>query len=234
MLQTYFLFILIIFFSPIQENAKIEGAWRLNKGAEEIVKIYADGYFMLATYNKANKTFVRAEGGTYTLNGKDYIETIEFDTQDSTRVGTTWKNGKISHLTAHKLMFQIKALEVWERIDQSATSLTGNWRITARADANGNMNPMQRSARKTLKILSGTRFQWAAINTDTKQFFGTGGGTYTAKDGKYVETLEFFSRDNNRVGAVLPFDFEVKGSDWIHSGLSSKGDKINEVWSREK
>jgi hypothetical protein len=234
MFQTYLLLITLLLFAPTAKQAKIEGAWQLKRGSEEIVKIYADGYFMFATFDKASKVFVKAAGGTYTLEGDNYTEIIEFDSQDSTRVGTSWRDGKIAKLTKNKLRFQIKAMEQWERIDESMTTLTGNWRITARADANGKLNPMQRSARKTLKILSGTRFQWVAINTDTKQFFGTGGGTYTAKEGKYVETLEFFSRDNNRVGAVLSFDFEVKESDWLHSGLSSKGDKINEVWSREK
>ena len=29
-------------------------------------------------------------------------------------------------------------------------------------------------------------------------------------DGKYTENIEFFSRDNNRVGASLSFDYEIK------------------------
>lgn len=234
MFQTYFLLIVLLLISPTTERGKLEGAWRLQgNNTEETVKIYADGYFMFATYDKVNKKFISAGGGTYALDGKKYKETLEYNTTDSTKVGTSWAT-KISDLTESKLTFKDRKAEIWQKIYQSTTSLTGNWRITARADANGKVNPMQKSARKTLKILSGTRFQWAAINTDTKQFFGTGGGTYTAKDGKYIETLEFFSRDNNRVGANLPFEYEVKGSDWFHSGLSSKGDKINEVWSREK
>jgi hypothetical protein len=86
--------------------------------------------------------------------------------------------------------------------------------------------------RKTFKILSGTRFQWIAMNTSTGEFFGTGGGTYTLKDGKYTENIEFFSRDSSRVGMTLTFDAKVDGSKWEHSGLSSKGDKIKEEWSR--
>jgi hypothetical protein len=87
---------------------------------------------------------------------------------------------------------------------------------------------------ENLKLLTGNRFQWAAINPETKQFMGTGGGTYTAINGKYTEKLEFFSRDNNRVGRSLPFDAELKGNDWYHRGQSSTGGKVSEVWSREK
>jgi len=91
-----------------------------------------------------------------------------------------------------------------------------------------------RGPRKTLKILSGTRFQWAAINPETKQFSGTGGGTYTFENGKYTENIEFFSRDNSRVGASLTFDGEVSGDKWKHSGNSSTGNPIAEIWTRER
>jgi hypothetical protein len=58
-----------------------------------------------------------------------------------------------------------------------------------------------------------------------------GGGTYTAKDGKYIENITFFSRDDSRVGASLDFNYEVIDGEWHHSGLSSKGDPIYEIWT---
>ncbi|MBK8310764.1 MAG: hypothetical protein IPL04_07545 [Chitinophagaceae bacterium] len=57
---------------------------------------------------------------------------------------------------------------------------------------------------------------------------------YTLKDGKYTETIEFFSRDSSRVGASLSFDYSLKEGVWIHQGLSSKGAPIYEEWSRLK
>jgi hypothetical protein len=233
-IQYIFALVLLFQIKNSMPPTTLEGAWKLqHSDTEETVKIYADGYFMFARYDRLQKKFVYAGGGTYTHRGENYQEKLEFFSADSTQVGSVW-NEKITQLDAKKLLFQVKALEVWERIEGESTVLTGNWRITARADAEGKLNQMTRGTRKTLKILSGTRFQWAAINPETKQFFGTGGGTYTAQEGKYVETLAFFSRDNARVGANLSFDFEVKGSDWLHTGLSSKGDKISEVWSREQ
>src|SRR5690606_36719009 len=93
------------------------------------------------------------------------------------------------------------------------------------------LNPPR--ARKTLKVLTGTRFQWAAINAETKEFFGTGGGTYTFSNGKYTENIEYFSRDSSRVGASLAFDGKIEGDLWHHSGLSSAGAPIYEIWKRE-
>ena len=85
-----------------------------------------------------------------------------------------------------------------------------------------------------MKILSGTRFQWIAFNTETKEFMGTGGGTYSTVDGKYTENIDFFSRDNSRVGASLEFDYELNGDEWHHKGLSNKGDPIYEIWNLRK
>ena len=77
-------------------------------------------------------------------------------------------------------------------------------------------------ARKTLKFLLDGHFQWTAFNTETFQFLGSGGGTYSAQEGDYIETIAYFSRDNSRVGAVLPFRYDLKGMDWHHQGIEQQ------------
>lgn len=97
----------------------------------------------------------------------------------------------------------------------------------------GEMQAMRQGPRKTIKMITGTRFQWAAFNPDTKQFSGTGGGTAEMKDGKYIEHIEFFSRNADRIGATLSFDYKVDGDKWGHSGKSSAGNPIREIWTRQ-
>ena len=96
------------------------------------------------------------------------------------------------------------------------------------------MVEMPLRSRRTLKLLTGSYFQWAAINIETGEFSGTGGGRYTFENGKYTEHILFFSRDASRVGMSLSFDDKLEDGDWIHTGLSSKGDPIYEIWSRMK
>ena len=68
-----------------------------------------------------------------------------------------------------------------------------------------------------------------------KEFKGTGGGSYTTIDGKYSEKIEFFSRDNSRVGMSLEFDYNIDKGNWIHKGKTSKGNPLHEIWvKREK
>ena len=137
-------------------------------------------------------------------------------------------------MTDQQLLTDINGTQQpWARIDEGRDKLAGVWRITGRM-VDGKVNQMQRGDRKTLKLISGTRFQWMAINPATKEFFGTGGGTYTFIDGKYTEHIEFFSRDSSRVGATLVFEGSVKDGVWNHSGKSSKGEPLNELWTKEK
>jgi len=109
--------------------------------------------------------------------------------------------------------------------------LQGKWVMSGRYN-NGEFRTRDTNLpRKTMKVLIDGFFQWIAFNTETFRFSGSGGGEYEAVDGKYIEKIQYFSRDDSRVGAELDFNYEVKEGDWYHSGLSSKGNPINEVWT---
>jgi hypothetical protein len=119
----------------------------------------------------------------------------------------------------------------WNRADDGTPGkLAGAWLLTGR-ERDGVITTRTPGDRKTMKILSGTRFQWIAYNSASMEFSGSGGGSYTTQDGKYVENIEFFSRDSTRVGASLEFDFQLINGEWHHKGKSSKGEPIYEVWS---
>ena len=210
--------------------AQLKGTWQ-QKGDDGIITslICSDDYLMMTRYKE--KEFIYTEGGTYKITNGTIAYKSEFNSADTSRVGKTL-NFKIT-ISGKKL--SVENVGEWQQMDDGSTPASALYCITGRMGNDGNISPMQRGPRKTLKMLTGTRFQWAAINPETKQFSGTGGGSYVIKDGKYTETIEFFSRDNNRVGASLTFDYELKdGKDWHHSGLSSAGAKIYEVWSKEQ
>ena len=226
---------LIMAFNKVEMKQIIEldGAWRLKNGNEEQVLLFAGGYFTHTVYNKAGKQFIQARGGVYTMNKDKLTISYEFDTKDKEQVGRS-----VSYtlgLQNNQLTTNINQnQEIWNRIDEGRTGLAGLWKITARQQE-GKMVPIhQAGTRKTVKILTSSRFQWAAIDPGTKQFMGTGGGTYTFSNGKYTENIEFFSRDSSRVGSALSFDGKVENGDWHHRGASSKGYPIYEVWSRSK
>ncbi|WP_209332720.1 hypothetical protein [Lunatimonas salinarum] len=217
----------------------IEGAWKLTHQNgkpitnQEYIKIYQDGYFAYGAKETGTNKFLHAGGGLFTMEGSNYVEHMDFFTPDPDQVGT--KNQYKIDFADNKLVISGKVkgkdlIEIWEKVGSREDDLTQNWVITGRK-VDGETRSMTPGARRTVKILSGGRFQWIAFNSETKEFSGTGGGTYEAKDGKYTEQITFFSRDDSRVGASLGFDYEVKDNQWHHSGLSSTGNPIYEIWS---
>ena len=215
------------------QDSGISGAWKMTSGSSENSLIIEDGFFFHTNYSVNPKNFIFSQGGTYTLSGKNIKAKFYFNTESKDRVGE--ELDVIYNLEKDNLTLAIGGeKQVWKRVDKGEGKLAGIWRITGRMQDGKVTSIHQTGARQTYKILSGTRFQWAAINPETKEFSGTGGGTYTFENGKYTEKIEFFSRDNNRAGASLSFDGKIENGQWHHSGLSSKGDKIYEVWSRAK
>jgi hypothetical protein len=227
------LFAFIGLFINCGSNARtpIDGAWSMSSGSQDIVYIILDDYLVYSSYDKTNKTFNVTWGGVIKMGDGKFTLHTEFNSGNSDEVGKD-KEFKF-RMEDDKLALITNDIESkLVRIDDGKGDLAGNWRISARMQE-GKMSPINPGPRKTLKILSATRFQWIAINTETKEFFGTGGGTYTFKDGKYTENIEFFSRDGSRVGATLVFDGRVENGVWVHSGLNSRGEKLREEWRRE-
>ncbi|HUC80837.1 MAG TPA: hypothetical protein VMR70_07965 [Flavisolibacter sp.] len=211
----------------------LTGAWQLSNNNEEQVLIFVDGYFTHMTYDKAGKKFMQTRGGTYSLTNNQLSVQYEFDTKDKEQVGQTASYQ--TSLQGKQLTANLNgSAQSFTKLDDGSANLAGLWKITARKQGDALQQIHQTGTRKTVKILTSARFQWAAIDPGTKSFMGTGGGTYTFKDGKYTENIEFFSRDSSRVGSSLSFDGKLENGDWHHSGLSSRGEPIYEVWSRKK
>jgi hypothetical protein len=225
-------FVFAFAISFIKPQQSLTGAWQAKQGSNNHILIFQDGYFSYSIFDKDNKKFIHTSGGSFSESGGRLHVSTEFDEDKKENVGGHIHFGV--EVKGNTMTLDLGGgVSTWTKIDDGTTGLTGNWRITGRM-RDGSIQPIEKSARKTLKLLSSTRFQWMAINTETKEFFGTGGGTYTFKEGKYTENIEFFSRDSSRVGASLSFDGTVTGDVWTHKGLNSRGEPLHEEWTREK
>jgi hypothetical protein len=214
-------------------QGQLIGAWQTKTAQGSLTMTIVDNYMAAASYNLEKKEFYATHGARLISVSSNKIKWVnEFNSAVKEEVGKEYELGY--KIEGNKLsLANNDTTMVFERVDDGTKNMAGNWRITQR-EQNGQLTPIHTTgARKTIKILSSTRFQWAAINTETGEFSGTGGGTYTFKDGIYTEHIEFFSRDNSRVGMSLSFNGKLDKNDWYHSGKSSRGDPINEVWSRK-
>lgn len=228
------LFIAFSCFSFFTYGQGIIGAWEnisANEQGDEVrnVVIFADGYQVATTYHATTGKFISTNGGTWRLEGDMMTEKVEFHTDNPDLVGTE-VSFKVK-VTENEIEILDKAKK-WKRIDNGAPGkLQGAWLMSGRVRDGEVQSRDTNRPRKTMKILSGTRFQWIAYNTETKEFKGTGGGTYTTENGEYTENIAFFSRDDSKAGLSLQFNYELIDGKWHHSGLSSKGNPIHEIWS---
>ena len=231
-MKAILLLVILTVSSITRTNPPIKGAWINEKSGVTTIHIYTDGFFSVAVFKA--KEFVGTYGGRYKQDGQMLTELIEFDTQTPERIGTEQKTEFYWRAQEEEITIGPKGNGVgFTRLDvDSPGKLAGAWLITGRYN-NNEMSKITPGARRTMKILSGTRFQWIAYNVETKEFFGTGGGKYTTESGKYTENIDFFSRDNSRVGASLSFDYSITNDgSWRYSGKSSKGDPIDEIWTQ--
>jgi hypothetical protein len=211
------------------------GAWQAQSqdpelGALHVVSIVSSSHQVITWYRQENGAFVRTMGGSWELMDDRWTLTVEFDSTQSDLVGSTQEYTVTPTATGY---YMAPLGLHFSQIDAGTPgALAGAWLMTGRKQDGQISTRSTDGPRKTMKILSGTRFQWIAYNTETKSFMGSGGGTYTTENGQYTEHIEFFSRDQTRVGATLPFDFTLVDGAWHHSGMSSQGAPIYEVWTQ--
>jgi hypothetical protein len=217
MKKIFLLSILNILYSCSQLENTASSVFELDKTDETIERLIIDSEYLVVTeFNKTSGAFVKTYGGYYEIVGDSYQVSLEFNSD--------FEKDSIQSI-------ELTKDNNWRNISKPKSMLQGKWVMSGRYN-NGEFRTRDTNLpRKTMKVLIDGFFQWIAFNTETFRFSGSGGGEYEAVDGKYIEKIQYFSRDDSRVGAELDFNYEVKEGDWYHSGLSSKGNPINEVWT---
>jgi len=209
-------------FVKAQIPSNVYVASEMKSGVTHIneIKVH-DGYFVHTVYEKNPAKFIKTVGGFFSAENDTIHVQLEFN--------SNFAKDSISELSIpyslqeNKLVFQTESPITFRAAETLKQDLDGPWLFGTRGPDTGQKRRGDSSTRKTLKFLLNGRFQWIAYDIKGKQFKGTGGGSYAAFDGKYTEHIEFFSRDNARVGASLEFKYEIKENDWHHTGKNSKG-----------
>lgn len=173
-------------------------------------------YYVETQFTTKPNQFIKTIGGFYQKKGNEIRVELEFNSNFSK---DSLKDVEINNQNQ------------WKKISKNTLPLQGKWLMAGRVNGDQERRRDTNRPRKTMKILVEGYFQWIAYNTESFSFHGTGGGSYTASDGTYTETIDYFSRDNNKAGISLEFEYAKKGMDWHHKGFSSKGDPLHEIWT---
>lgn len=189
-------------------------------------------YLIHSIYEKSPAKFIKTVGGFYSIENNMLQMKLEFNSdfqKDSLRTLDITMQLKDNNLVLGeepKMIFELQ--------ESNSQDLDGQWLFATRGPDTGQERRGEVNARKTLKFLIDNRFQWIAYHTETFKFSGTGGGSFTSINGVYIENIEFFSRDNNRVGASLEFNYDLNKNDWHHTGKNSKGKPMYEIWGKRE
>ena len=180
--------------------------------------MFKDSQYLLETvFNAKDGAFVFTRGGFYSTTDKGDEVALEFN--------SNFAKDSLKNMTIAKG-------ENWKVVAIPDQDLEGKWLMAGRVKPEGEQRRDLTRSRKTMKFLLDGHFQWTAFDTASMRFMGCGGGTYTAAEGAYIESLDYFSRDNSKVGKVLPFEYRLNDDDWYHKGLNSKGGPMHEIWHK--
>lgn len=237
--KTPYFAVILFFVSSLASYSQIQRGIYVdtleNNGVKRVhqVKINRD-YFIYNEYEIEPAKFIKTEGGFFqiedTSSGQLLIALLEFNSD--------YKNDAIKQLSipikieGDQLKMNWKQQLTLEHTKATAQDLDGAWLFATRGPDEGQERRGEEYSRKTLKLLMDNTFQWIAYDTESFRFSGTGGGTYSAENGIYKESIEFFSKDNSRVGADLEFNYSIEGKDWHHTGNNSKGEPMYEIWRK--
>ncbi|MEP2237577.1 MAG: hypothetical protein ABJI22_04390 [Maribacter sp.] len=193
-----------------------------------------DDYFIYNAYEIEPAKFIKTVGGFFqienTATNKLLVALLEFN--------SNYENDAVRQLSIPIEMDGEKLKMNWFQqltltpLYPNTQDLDGTWLFATRGPDTGQKRRGEESSRKTLKFLMNNTFQWIAYDTESFRFSGTGGGAYSAENGIYKEHIEFFSKDNTRVGAQLEFNYKLEENDWHHTGKNSKGEPMYEIWSK--
>lgn len=202
-----------ILFIPVSLFAQV---FNFNEAGLNHRILMDETYLIETAYHQEDGTFAYTRGGFYKKVDEDINVIFEFN--------SNYKKDSLKNLSYLS--------KKWVKASKPDQALEGKWLMAGRVKPEGEQRRDLNRTRKTMKLLLDGYFQWTAFDTASMRFMGSGGGTYTAKEGVYVEAIEYFSRDNSKVGKILPFEFSQKEDDWYHKGNNSKGAPMHEIWHK--
>ena len=95
--------------------------------------------------------------------------------------------------------------------------LLGTWEAAARPGVPKSM--------RTIKYITPTHWTWVAYDRENKRVMTAAGGTWSLRDGEYVEDCEF-TTDNfpQARGNSYPYEYRLDGDQWILKGGAQSRD----------
>jgi hypothetical protein len=206
------------------------------------IKHVTPTHYTWVTYDRDRNTILSVSGGTWTIKDGKYEELCEFASETHPHLrgkanaftvnlgGDKWdlKAGPDS---------EINVDEVWTRLKQGdqqkkntgepGRQLLGTWEISP--------GPGAPKAARMLKHVTPTHWTWAIYDRENKMVLAAMGGTWSLRDGAYVEDIDFATANIRRGGERShAYEFRIDGDRWVLKGGPNQALSRDETWTRLK
>jgi hypothetical protein len=228
-------------------NRELPGTWECVSNANQpkevhMIKHITPTHYMWIAYDGDRKAILAMSGGTWALKDGKYQESAEFASDNVQQLrGKTFRFtiNLVGDKWDHKGVpdSEIAVDEVWTRAKQEGhqkkntgepgRQLLGAWDEVLR--------PGVPKAIRTIKSITPTHSTWVTYDRENKRVLAAGGGTWSLRDGEYVEECEFSTENIPQLrGGTFPFEFRIDGDRWIQKGGPNRAIREDQTWARLK
>ena len=208
----------------------------------QLIKHVTPTHFAWLVYDRDKKAILAVSGGTWSLKGGKYEESIEFASDNVQQL-----RGKTFPFTInlagdkwdHKGLpdSEIDVNQVWMRMKQGADQkkntaelgrqLLGIWEAATR--------PGAPKAMRTVKCITPTHWTWVAYDRENKRALAAAGGTWSLRNGEYVEECAFATDNIPQIrGNSYPYEYRIEGDQWTLKGGPNRGIRADQTFTRVK
>ncbi|MEQ8417517.1 MAG: hypothetical protein RIE86_27815 [Imperialibacter sp.] len=221
-------------------------------------------HFTWISYQKDNDQLVGMGGGTYTYDGENYVENIEFFLPATSSIlgqkinfTADFVDGEWHHRGFVKdFEFDVESAEtvvvdssrieeMWRKVPAVAkndTSLVGTWELVSYHEKEGGPEMSYPGFVKYMKLVTPSHFVWIQYNDDGDYISGTGTGSIIYDGKTYTENVAMIHPSGHTLtGATITFGGVVNANRWtlfaektVKQGQEIDSVYIDETWARYK
>lgn len=188
-------------------------------------------------YDRGKNAILAAAGGVWRIKDGHYEETCEYSMNPNLRGKTyTFSILIVGDKWEHRILpgGELIVDEVWTRCKptaaqkantgQAGRKFPGSWQAT--------LGPNAPKAGRMIKHITPTHWTWVAFDFENRQVVASAGGTWTLRNGEYIETC-LFTTDNfpQARGNSYAFQYQIKGDRWVLKHGPGRAITQDETWT---
>lgn len=206
------------------------------------IKLVTPTHFTWVTYDRDRQAVLATAGGAWSFRDGHYVEFCDFASNSH------------QHLRGKTLTFtidlvgdrwgikgvpgsEIEVDDIWMRIAREGhqekntgefgRQLLGTWENTR--------IPGARKATRMVKQITPTHWIWVIYDRENRMVAAAAGGTWSLRDGKYVEDCAFATENVRHLrGGASPLEIRIDGDRWIVKGGVDLASREDQTWMRLK